>query len=108
MGKRKSAFLRALEARREAARQEQPEETNEPEGEAPASRILRERPPLLWPAKKRRPPGSEERSMHVDLRASGLAAKRPNLAKLRQVRAKFQRRGLGRQRLRRAIGGGHS
>jgi hypothetical protein len=46
--------------------------------------------------------------MHVDLRASGLAAKWPNLTKPRQVRAKFQRRELGREHLRRAIGGGHS
>ena len=55
--KRKSQFLRALEARREEAARQQPEETNEPEAEAPSSRVvLRERPPLLRPAKKRRPP----------------------------------------------------
>jgi hypothetical protein len=46
--------------------------------------------------------------MHIDPHASGLAAKWPNIAKLRHIRAKFQRRELGRERLRRAIGGGHS
>ena len=53
-GKRKSAFLRAIERKRDAARQEQPapgEETNE----APPNRIMRERPAPLFPAKKRRP-----------------------------------------------------
>ena len=53
--KRKSQFLRQLEAKCDAARQ-LPEEPNEPEAEAPPSRVLRERPPLLWPAKKRRAP----------------------------------------------------
>ena len=55
--KRKSHFLRQLEAKRDAARQQPaPEEMSEPEAEAPPSRVLRERPPLLWPAKKRRAP----------------------------------------------------
>jgi hypothetical protein len=52
--RKKSQFLRALERRREEARREQPEETTE--AEAPPSWVLRERAPLLWPAKKRRPP----------------------------------------------------
>ncbi len=56
--KRKSQFLRALEARREeAARQQQPEEeTSEPEAReaTPPTRVLRERAPLLWPSKPRR------------------------------------------------------
>ena len=44
--------------------------------------------------------------MNADLHALGLAAKWPKLAKLHQDRAKFQRRELGHERLRRAIGGG--
>jgi hypothetical protein len=57
--KRKNRYREGLERRREEAARQQPEqEANEPEdGEAkPPSRILQERPPLLWPAKKRRPP----------------------------------------------------
>ena len=53
--KRKSQFLRRLEAKRDAARRES-EEAGEPEAEAPPSRVLRERPAPLFPAKKRRPP----------------------------------------------------
>ena len=52
--KRKSQFLRHLERRREEAARLEPEETTE--AEAPPSWVLRERAPLLWPAKKPRPP----------------------------------------------------
>ena len=54
--KRKSRYLEALERRREAARQEPEAETSEPETETPPSRVLRERAPLMFPAKKRRAP----------------------------------------------------
>ena len=54
--RRKSGYLQALERRRqEAARQEQPEGTSEPqETEAPTDRILVERPAPLFPNKPRR------------------------------------------------------
>ena len=81
--KRKSAFLRAIERKREATRQ-QPGEANEPEaGEAtPPSRVLRERPAPLFPAKNPAARGSEETSMNVDLRALNLESKYPRLAAL--------------------------
>jgi hypothetical protein len=52
--RKKSQFLRALERRREEAWREQPEETTE--AEAPPSRVLVERAPLMFPKPKRRAP----------------------------------------------------
>lgn len=51
--KRKSRYLQALERRREEAARQEPETT---ETEAPPARVLVERAPIMFPAKKRRPP----------------------------------------------------
>jgi hypothetical protein len=51
--RRKSAYLQALERRREEARRQQPEEETS-ETEAPQSRILVERGPIMWPKPKRK------------------------------------------------------
>jgi hypothetical protein len=66
--KRKSQFLRALEERQAEARRERLQaeardssaslgsaDANEPRPAKPEDKVLRERPPALWPAKKRRP-----------------------------------------------------
>ncbi len=59
MNKRKrNRYLEALQRRREEAARPDPNETNEtsePSSETPPSRVLRERPPLLFPSKSRRP-----------------------------------------------------
>jgi hypothetical protein len=57
--KKKNRYLEGLARRREEAARQQPEqEAGEMEASeaTPPSHILQERPPLLWPAKRRRPP----------------------------------------------------
>jgi hypothetical protein len=61
--KRKSQFLRALEERQAEARRERAREdgsangaeANESRPAEPEDKVLLDRPPALWPAKKRRP-----------------------------------------------------